>query len=125
MTFTRTGATNTPEAAPKASAGGCGACGEAPRWVRGLRRVRGIVGPMAGLLVVAVVVKELRTPEDQRAWHGALFGVVPYDLRRPTLARIKANLWNPDDRRLFPGRTFGVGWSINFHEALARLRALG
>lgn len=25
------------------------------------------------------------------------------------------NLWNKEDDRLFPPKSFGIGWSINFH----------
>ena len=27
---------------------------------------------------------------------------IPYDLRRPTLARLKSRWWNPEEPRLFP-----------------------
>ncbi len=40
---------------------------------------------------------------------------VPYDLRRPTAARFKARLWNPDDHRFFPPKALGAGWGINFY----------
>ena len=70
----------------------------------------------AGLLVAALI-KELRTPADERSWHGRI-AAVPYDLRPPTPARIRAAWWNPDDPRLFTPRAFGVGWALN----LARVR---
>ena len=41
----------------------------------------------------------------------------PYDWRRPTVARVKERLWNPDDPRLIVPRVFGWGFEIN----LARL----
>lgn len=65
-----------------------------------------------GLLGLALV-QELRKDPDVRTWHGALFGWVPYDLRLPTPARIKASLWSPDDERLLLPRAAGVGWSPN------------
>ena len=40
---------------------------------------------------------------------------VPYDLRRPTLARARSRLWNANDRRLFTPKTFGAGWDVNFY----------
>jgi hypothetical protein len=64
----------------------------------------------------AAVVKELSLAEEERTWHGDVFGV-PYDFRIPTFERVKDAMWNPDDPRLFTPRPFGVGWSIN----LARL----
>ncbi len=47
---------------------------------------------------------------------GTFLGV-PYDWRRPTVARVKERLWNPDDPRLIVPRVFGWGFEIN----LARL----
>lgn len=49
--------------------------------------------------------------------HGKMLGV-PYDFRRPTLARIRERMWNPDDPRVVTPRVFGVGWTLN----LATLR---
>jgi hypothetical protein len=40
---------------------------------------------------------------------------VPYDLRRPTVARYKARMWNRDDHRMFPPKVLGFGWTINFY----------
>lgn len=45
---------------------------------------------------------------------------VPYDWRRPTVARYKQRLWNPDDPRLFTPRAFGWGWDVNFARLLGR-----
>ena len=30
------------------------------------------------------------------------------------------NLWNKDDDRLFPPKSFGIGWTINFHAVLRK-----
>lgn len=68
---------------------------------------------IAAALLVAAVVKELRTPEEERTWHGRLFDFVPYDLRIPTLERMKAAWWNPDDEHILTPRAWGVGWSVN------------
>jgi hypothetical protein len=40
---------------------------------------------------------------------------VPFDLRRPTVARFKSRLWNRDDPRMFPPKSFGAGWAVNFY----------
>ena len=58
------------------------------------------------------VVKELRTPAEERQWHGSL-GFVPYDLRMPTFARFKERVWNPDSVHVINPRVFGVGWTVN------------
>ena len=41
------------------------------------------------LVFGALVVRELRKPADERTWHGEIAGVVPYDLRPPTLGRVR------------------------------------
>jgi hypothetical protein len=64
-------------------------------------------------LVVASVVKELRTPAAERTWHGVVAGVVPYDFRRPTAERLRAAMWDPEGAHLVSPRAFGVGWSLN------------
>jgi len=63
--------------------------------------------------VVAAVLDQLRRPRDERIWHGRLGGLVPYELRRPTLRRLRGSLWAPDDPHLLLPRAFGVGWSPN------------
>ncbi|MFZ1063551.1 MAG: DUF5808 domain-containing protein [Acidimicrobiales bacterium] len=42
-------------------------------------------------------------------------GGLPYDWRRPTVARAKSRMWNGDDPRMFPPKSFGAGWTINFY----------
>jgi hypothetical protein len=76
----------------------------------GLRRAIRVAG--LGLLAVAIIT-ELRKPRDARTWHGRIAGVVPYELRPPTLARARERWWNPSDPRLFTEHVFGVGWSVN------------
>ncbi len=51
-----------------------------------------------------------RVPEPQGRFAG-----IPYDLRRPTVARVRSRLWNPHDPRLFTPKSFGLGWDINFY----------
>lgn len=71
-------------------------------------------------LFVAAVATELAKPADEREWHGEVAGIVPYDLRPPTLGRLRDAWWNPDDPRLLTDRAFGVGWAVN----LARVAEL-
>ena len=54
-----------------------------------------------GMLAWAVVT-ELRKPVPERSWQGSLAGVVPYDLRRPTFARVRQRWWNAEDERSSP-----------------------
>ncbi|NNC93140.1 MAG: hypothetical protein HKN80_11695 [Acidimicrobiia bacterium] len=78
---------------------------------------------LAALLVIAAVVKELRLPKDDRTWHGALGGFVPYDFRMPTVEKIKSTFWNPDGP-VIANRVFGVGWTINLGAVVAKVRSL-
>ncbi len=64
-----------------------------------------------GLLAVAVV-QELRKAPAERTWQGRVAGI-PYDLRPPTLERLRAAYWNPDDPRIFTPRPAGLGWGVN------------
>ena len=64
-------------------------------------------------LVVAAVVKELRMPAGERSWHGVVAGFVPYDFRRPTAARFRERMWDPQGTHLISPRVFGVGWTVN------------
>ena len=77
-----------------------------PQWRRFLR--------LASVLITgAAVAQELRKPAAQRTWHGMVAGYVPYDFRRPTLARYRSRMWAPEDPRLFPPQVYGVGWTLN------------
>ncbi len=84
------------------------------RFLKRALRVAGVA------LVAAAVAKELSRPREEREWQGELGGLVPYDFRPPTPARVLERWWNPDDPRLFTPHVFGVGWSLN----LARLARL-
>jgi hypothetical protein len=52
--------------------------------------------------------------------HGKFLGVVPYDFRRPTLARVKERMWNPEDERIITPRDFGIGWTLNLYQLRSR-----
>lgn len=64
-------------------------------------------------LVGAAIAQELRTPPDERRWHGTVGGVVPYDFRMPSAERVRNAWWDPDGPLVRP-MAFGVGWTINF-----------
>jgi len=85
----------------------------------GLSRLLRLV--MAGL-AVAAVVKELRTPADQRTWHGVVAGFVPYEFRVPTLDRVRERVWAPDSDRLLNPHIFGVGWTLNVGRLVTLVR---
>jgi hypothetical protein len=73
-------------------------------------------------MLLAAVLRELRLPREQRTWHGMLMGVVPYDLRPPTMDRFVRTFWNPEQEAVLGPTAFGVGWGVN---AAALVRLLG
>ena len=85
-------------------------------------RGRHLLGLVGLVLMVTAVVQELRKPPGERAWHGEVLGFVPYDLRPPTVSRLRTSVWQPaSDRWLLP-RSLGVGWSPNLARAAALIR---
>ncbi|MGV8979490.1 MAG: DUF5808 domain-containing protein [Cellulomonas sp.] len=75
-------------------------------------------------LAAAAVVKELRTPQEEREWYGTVAGFVPYDFRVPTVARFKERLWAPEDAHLMTPQPFGVGWTVNVGRVVALARTI-
>ncbi len=49
--------------------------------------------------------------------HGKIFGLVPYGMGPPSLARLRRTLWNKGDERFLVSTSFGVGWSANLRSA--------
>jgi hypothetical protein len=47
---------------------------------------------------------------------------MPYDLRPPTVARVRQRLWNGRDRHVFVPKAYGWGWDVNLAEVARRLR---
>ena len=72
-------------------------------------------------VTIAAVVQELEKPREERTWHGKI-GLIPYDFRLPTVQRVKNSFWNEDTDRIFTPQPLGVGWALNFHSILHRLR---
>lgn len=56
-------------------------------------------------------------PEPQGTYLG-----LPYDWRRPTTARARARVWNPEDPRLFTPKSFGWGYTLNLYRLLHPFR---
>ncbi len=49
--------------------------------------------------------------------YGNILGLVPYDVRPPSLTRLRKRLWNPRDERFLVPTFFGVGWTVNVRSA--------
>lgn len=88
-----------------------------------MHRVRQIATLLLLGLTAAAIAQELRKPAPERTWHGEIAGVVPYEFRPPTPARLRASLWAPDDPRLFTPHVWGVGWSVNLARLLQLFRS--
>jgi hypothetical protein len=80
-------------------------------------------GLLAVGLVGAATIQQLKRPAAERTWRGRLFGLIPYDFRPPTRARLQAEVWNPADSRILTPHAFGVGWGINVYQVKEQLRA--
>jgi hypothetical protein len=72
-------------------------------------RIQQLLGLVWVGLVAAAVVKELRTPSEERTRHGVVAGFVPYDFRVPTVARLRERVWAPEDEHLLNPHPFGSG----------------
>ena len=80
------------------------------------RPTAGDVITMIGIVTLMglAVREQLQMPPEERTWHGTLYGI-PYDFRRPTIARLRETFWNKDTTRVLVPQVFGMGWSINFY----------
>jgi hypothetical protein len=55
-----------------------------------------------------------RQSEDVPGRKGKVAGL-PFDIRRPTTARLRDEAWNPKDARLFTPKAFGWGYGLNLY----------
>jgi hypothetical protein len=46
---------------------------------------------------------------------------MPYDWRRPTLERLRREVWDPKERRLLVPKAFGWGYGLNVAELARRV----
>jgi len=46
---------------------------------------------------------------------------MPYDFRKPTLARLKQRWWNPKDKGIITPRFFGWGYAINLYQLFSKV----
>jgi hypothetical protein len=76
-------------------------------------RLRSAARTAAVVVTAAAVIQEMRRPPKERTWHGRVAGIVPYDFRPPTVARLRRSLWDPDHERLITEQAWGVGWAVN------------
>ena len=85
--------------------------------------LQGILRLISLALAVTAVVKELRTPADQREGNGKVIGFVPYEFRMPTVERFKERVWDPEAEHLIGPKVFGVGWTVNMGKVFGLLRS--
>lgn len=87
-----------------------------------MKKIRNALVFATGALFGAAVATELAKPESERTWTGSIEGVVPYDLRPPTVERLRETYWNTESAAILVPKAFGVGWSINFAGLLGKVR---
>jgi hypothetical protein len=76
---------------------------------------------LAWVALIAAIYQELKKPEAERTWHGKVAGFIPYDFRVPSVEKLKAAYWDPENDRVFSDHVFGVGWAVNIPVLLRRL----
>ena len=81
-----------------------------------MRRTMSLWRTAVMIFTIAAAVHAYRTKQS----HGRYYNV-PFEFRIPTIERAKKRVWNTSDRRLFTPNIFGVGWTLNLHEAARRL----
>lgn len=84
-----------------------------------MNRMQKISSGLAAIVMGAAIREQMSRPPEQRTWQGTISGV-PYDLRRPTLDRLRHTVWNKDNPRLIVPTFFGVGWTINLYPLVHR-----
>jgi len=77
------------------------------------RAVKNLWRLALAIVSAVAIVQELRKPPEERTWHGKVAGLVPYDLRKPTIERFRDTYWNPDGP-ILSSKAWGVGWAPNF-----------
>ena len=75
-------------------------------------------------VALAAVCQELEKPAEERTWRGKV-GFIPYNFRLPTIERIREGYWNEDNPHVFSPEVIGLGWAINFHAILEKMRLVG
>jgi hypothetical protein len=73
------------------------------------------------LAVAAALTKELRKPVAERRWHDWVLGVLPYDFRQPSWARVQQTVWDVQSDQIVVPQVFGIGWTINVGGLVRRL----
>jgi len=60
---------------------------------------------------ISIIIKDVvKNMEPKKSNENA---GIPYDFRKPTIARTKSRYWNPDDHRFFTPKVYGAGWTVN------------
>ena len=82
-----------------------------------------LIGTAGVILTILAILDQLGRRAEDRDWHGRVLGV-PYDFRMPTVERLQARLWNPDDERIMVPHVFGIGWGVNLYQLKRRAQLL-
>ena len=77
-----------------------------------MRRIRRLIQVGVILITALAILDQVVRDPEYRTWNGQVFGI-PYDFRAPTLDRVRAAVWSPEEPRLLNPHVFGVGWTPN------------
>jgi hypothetical protein len=80
-----------------------------------MKRLGRMLVMVFGLILLGKALERRGLPAQ-----GRLLGVVPYDFRTPTLARLRSAYWDPDNPQLMTAKGFGVGWGLNVAAVLRK-----
>lgn len=76
---------------------------------------------LAWVALIAAVYQELKKAPAERTWHGRVGGLIPYDFRIPTIARVRSAYWDPASDTVFTDKVVGVGWAVNIPVLVRKL----
>lgn len=74
----------------------------------------GLLIAVLGFLAIQAIREQLARPEEERTWHGTIYGV-PYDFRLPDVERLQNTFWNKNTDQILVPQAFGIGWTINLY----------
>ena len=83
-----------------------------------MERIRRVIQIAVLLITALAVLDQLVRDPEYRTWNGQIFGI-PYDFRTPTIERVRAAIWSPDEPRILNPHVFGVGWTPNIGRIFA------
>lgn len=88
---------------------------------KGKSGLRSLIKLAAVVVFASAVIEQLRRPASERTWRGKVAGAIPYDLRPPSVSKVRNAIWDPEGPFIKP-RAFGVGWTVNVGRIVSTVR---